>query len=235
MSNTKQDTKNCFQLKADFFPITVFKLASYDLMNITEGLKKIIDSAPKYFQYAPIIIDINELVNENKSFNLNELCDVLRKYKIIPVGVRGWHNKEEVLANNYNLALISQTKTLPGIKPKDETFEKNKFTQTKIISKPVRAGTRVYAKNGDLVILSAINAGGECIADGNIHIYGPLRGRVLAGASGNTEARIFCRKIDAELISIAGHYLINEAIKSNKMDSLIQIYLKDNALKIEAI
>lgn len=79
-------------------------------------------------------------------------------------------------------------------------------TQTMIIDTPVRAGQRIYARGADLVITAAVNNGAEVIADGSIHIYAPLRGRALAGASGNTEARIFTLCMEAELVSIAGMY-----------------------------
>ncbi len=77
---------------------------------------------------------------------------------------------------------------------------------TMIIDTPVRAGQRIYARGADLVIMAAVNNGAEIIADGSIHVYAPLRGRALAGASGNTGARIFAASLEAELVSIAGVY-----------------------------
>jgi len=77
---------------------------------------------------------------------------------------------------------------------------------TMIIDTPVRAGQRIYARGADLVIMAAVNNGAEIIADGSIHVYAPLRGRALAGASGNTSARIFAASLEAELVSIAGVY-----------------------------
>ncbi|WP_293776405.1 septum site-determining protein MinC [uncultured Oxalicibacterium sp.] len=77
---------------------------------------------------------------------------------------------------------------------------------TMIVDTPVRAGQRIYARGADLVITAAVNNGAEVIADGSIHVYAPLRGRALAGASGNTEARIFTLSMEAELVSIAGMY-----------------------------
>lgn len=79
-------------------------------------------------------------------------------------------------------------------------------TPTLVIDRPLRSGQQAYARGGDLVILAAVNAGAEVIADGSIHIYAPLRGRALAGASGSTEARIFTTRFEAELVSIAGVY-----------------------------
>lgn len=77
---------------------------------------------------------------------------------------------------------------------------------TRIIDRPLRSGQQIYARGGDLVMLAAVNAGAEVIADGSIHVYAPLRGRALAGASGDTDARIFTTRLEAELVSIAGLY-----------------------------
>ncbi len=84
--------------------------------------------------------------------------------------------------------------------------------------------------------MSTVNPGGEVVADGNIHVYGALKGRALAGARGDTEARIFCEKLDAELISVAGHYLVKENIELPKFKNpMIQVYLDQQTLKIEGI
>lgn len=85
------------------------------------------------------------------------------------------------------------------------------FVPTMIIDRPLRSGQQAYARGGDLVVLAAVNAGAEVIADGSIHIYAPLRGRALAGASGETGARIFTTRFEAELVSIAGVYRTFEA------------------------
>ena len=79
-----------------------------------------------------------------------------------------------------------------------------------VIDRPVRTGQRIYAKDGDLVLLAAVNAGAEVLADGDIHVYAPLRGRALAGACGNRGARIFAQAMEAELVSIAGLFQVFE-------------------------
>jgi septum site-determining protein MinC len=85
------------------------------------------------------------------------------------------------------------------------------IASTLFVDRPLRSGQQVYARGGDLVVLAAVNAGAEVIADGNIYIYAPLHGRALAGASGATQARIFCTRFDAELVSVAGLYRTFEA------------------------
>lgn len=94
-----------------------------------------------------------------------------------------------------------------------------------LINHPVRSGQRVYSR-GDLTIVGSVSAGAEVIADGNIHIYGSLRGRAMAGAQGNEDARIFCHKLEAELVSIAGNYKPNEEIDEAYRNKNVQISLE---------
>jgi len=105
-----------------------------------------------------------------------------------------------------------------------------------IIDRPVRAGQQIYARGGDLVVLAMVSAGAEVIADGNIHIYAPLRGRALAGARGNTAARIFVRSMEAELVSIAGVYrTIEQALPDSIKGKPTQIYLENERLVMTAL
>lgn len=100
---------------------------------------------------------------------------------------------------------------------------------------PVRSGQQLYADHRDLTVLSTVGAGAEVIADGSIHIYGPLRGRALAGAQGNTDARIFCREFHAELVAIAGHYKVIEEVPKELRGKAVQIWLDQEELKIAAL
>ncbi|EIC20205.1 septum site-determining protein MinC [Thiorhodovibrio frisius] len=102
-----------------------------------------------------------------------------------------------------------------------------------LINRPVRSGQKVYAAGGDLTVTAAVNSGAELMADGNIHIYGPLRGRVFAGIKGDTRARIFCQDLQAELVAVAGHYRVSENIPANLKNARVQIYLDQDTLRIE--
>jgi septum site-determining protein MinC len=104
-----------------------------------------------------------------------------------------------------------------------------------IQSAPVRSGQQIYAENRDLTVLTTVGAGAEVIADGSVHIYGPLRGRALAGAQGNEQARIFCREFHAELVAIAGHYKVMEEIPKELRGKAVQVWLEDQQLKIAAL
>ena len=104
--------------------------------------------------------------------------------------------------------------------------------KARLISQPVRSGTQIYARGTDLVVTAAVSAGAEIVADGNIHVYGPLRGRALAGAAGDTEARIFCRRFEAELVAIAGRYLVSEQMPPQQRGLAVEIALVDDRLTI---
>lgn len=106
--------------------------------------------------------------------------------------------------------------------------------ETRIISEPVRSGQQIYAEDADLVVLSQVSPGAEVIADGCVHVYGPLRGRAIAGARGDTGARVFARRFEAELVAVAGIYTVAEQIKDRRGETA-QVLLRDGKLVIEAL
>jgi len=105
----------------------------------------------------------------------------------------------------------------------------------KIVAEPVRAGQQVYAKDADLIVLAQVQPGAELMADGNIHIYSSLRGRAHAGVGGNIAARIFCRSMEAQLISIAGIYLVNEEIEQQFLGQPVQIGCQNETIVMEKL
>jgi septum site-determining protein MinC len=109
------------------------------------------------------------------------------------------------------------------------------YAETLVIKQPIRSGQKVYAKGGDLLVLSSVSTGAEILADGHIHVYGTLRGRAIAGAQGNEEARIFCNDLQADLIAIAGFYTISDDIPEEKQKKAVQIYLRKEQLLIEPL
>jgi septum site-determining protein MinC len=212
-----------FQLKADFLPITVLQIKDCNAHALQLQLETITSTAPHYFANAPVLVDFSH-VKDQEQHHVESVCAVLKAHQMQPIAVRG---------TNYTL-------TIPVIADRrDQKIIDNtdkKVAETVIVDKPVRAGTQIYAKDADLIVLAPVNAGAEIIADGNIHAYGPLRGRVLAGASGNTEVRIFCHTLEAELIAIAGVYLVAEQITTPKnTTSMLQIQLKQDGLHIASI
>ena len=246
MSNSLLTEEETLAFKADFFPMTVIKLSTGDINAIKKQLSATIVSAPNYFKQAPVVIDISGIGADKSTIDLKTICALLREQQMIPVGVRGLEKAEQNIAISQGLALINAPKALekkvePSLttgtktKPRPEAPQKIGL-KTRLITTPIRSGSQIYAKDGDLIVMAAVNTGAECFADGNIHIYGPLRGKALAGANGNTQARIFCESLEADLISISGRYLTSDQIKIPKTKKpMIQIYLKNDKLHIEGI
>lgn len=108
-------------------------------------------------------------------------------------------------------------------------------TPTRVVTQPVRSGQQIYARGGDLIVMGAVSAGAEVLADGHIHVYGTMRGRVLAGVRGLATAHIYCRRLDAELISIGGHYRIAEDILDSERGENRLITLAGETIRISEI
>ncbi len=119
--------------------------------------------------------------------------------------------------------------------PAPTTAQEASRRSTRVITEPVRSGQQIYAEDADLVVLSAVSPGAEVIADGCVHVYGPLRGRALAGARGDDKARVFARRFEAELVAIAGVYAVADQIKNAKNGEATQAYLQHGKLVIEPL
>ena len=104
-----------------------------------------------------------------------------------------------------------------------------------VITKPVRSGQVVYAQNNDLVVLAPVNPGAQVIADGHVHVYAPLRGRARRRRAGLLGARIFCQRLEAELVAISGAYLIADDIPAERRGRAAQIYLENGECRIAAL
>jgi len=250
---------NTFELKGSLFTLTVLKLKSVDLSTIKQELASTLATAPKFFENAPVVIDLQLLAQINPECNFTALATILRENHLIPIGVRNGSEQHHQSAIASGLALLPNIKIQETTSFAEESTEKTDIkakkeveqtpvtteiqeiltssSPTKIITQPVRSGKQIYVKGGDLLILSSVSHGAEVLADGNIHVYGALRGRALAGVRGDKNARIFCQDLDPELVSIAGHYKISDEIQNPSQGSkgLIHIYLEDDELKIETI
>lgn len=250
-----QDT--AFQLRGSLFTLSVLQLQQTELDKVARDLKTIVRQAPKFFECAPIVVDLALVHSTEPAVNFPELVTVLRDQGLIPVGVRGGTTAQHNTAKQHGLAILSSAKTEeptlatrqkandvsePVAKVKTQKASEKaqapapeKTRKNLVINRPVRSGQQVYAPDGDLVIVGSVSQGAELLADGNIHVYGPLRGRALAGINGNTTARIFCQSMDAELISIAGRYIVNDAIKKQSPNEPQQIFLQEGKLMIETL
>lgn len=225
--------KDAFQLKADFLPVTVLKLSAINQAVLKKNMTAITAKAPQYFADAPIVIDCSDLTQAPGNNDIDQVCTILKDFKMQPIALRSTHHHEHALPVIKPRANKNQVPAHQADMPEKPSTKQSK---TITITRPVRAGTQVYAKDADLIVLSSVNAGGEVIADGNIHVYGPLRGRALAGATGDETVSIFSQSLEAELIAIAGHYLVNEKISAPvKKYSMTQVFFDGQQLQINTI
>lgn len=241
MTNTSDIATPVFQLKGSLFTLTTLHVFAPDLELLDQQLANMVKQAPKFFQKAPVIIDLQKLRVNEPVLNLVELVARLRRHGLIPVGIRHAAIDQQKAAVDVGLALFPDAKTesatppLTTARPAATTQAPAAAKASRVITEPVRSGQQIYAKECDLIVLATVSHGAELLADGHIHVYGALRGRALAGVSGNTDARIFCKSLEAELVAIAGHYWVNEDIKAPTVGHAVQIYLKDEKLSVAEI
>ncbi|TDU24224.1 septum site-determining protein MinC [Panacagrimonas perspica] len=105
----------------------------------------------------------------------------------------------------------------------------------RVVTEPIRSGQQIYAEASDLIVMTTVSPGAEVIADGCVHVYGPLRGRAIAGARGDVHARVFCRRMEAELMAVAGIYAVADQMKGALRGVAVQAYLKHGVLTIDKL
>jgi septum site-determining protein MinC len=248
------------EIKAASFSLPVIRLLRVEMDDVAEQIKSKVEQAPDFFLHAPVVIDLGGLDDPDDEINFPRLVGLLRGFGMLPVGLRGGSATQQEAARAMELVLMSDGARRRVRETRNENESMNEETASSdpdsrgadasehndttdagigveigstLISRPVRSGQKVYAAGGDLTVMAAVNSGAELMADGNIHIYGPMRGRVFAGIKGNTSARIFCQDLQAELVAVAGHYRVSENIPPNLKNARVQIYLDHETLRIE--
>ncbi|CAL4321492.1 Septum site-determining protein MinC [Buchnera aphidicola (Pterocallis alni)] len=223
---------NIIEFKGNIFTLSVLYIKS-DIVDLVKiSILKKINQFPFFLKKTPIILNISFLTNRVDWKKMEQaICEtglqiigiigninnVLKKIIIqskIPILSKGLHhsNNKNIL-EKYNILL-------------------NKKNTSKIINTPVRAGQTIYVHHSDLIITNNVNAGAELIAGGNIHIYGTMRGRALAGAHGDQTRQIFCTRLFAELLSISGEYLLMDHIPHNMLGKSVGAILNNNIISV---
>lgn len=224
-----------FKLKGRLYTFTVLQVLNADSLLFADQLDEVITKAPRLFDKTPIVLDFTAL--HETEINLQALCQGMRERNLLPVAIQGANPLLETLAQCQGLAVLhassNHDKPLFEEKAEEPVLASLELVKTKLQTTPVRSGQQVVSKGGDLVITASVSHGAELLADGNIHIYGALRGRALAGISGDKQARIFCQSLEAELVSIAGFYRLSDAIETHA--GPCQIYLQDDHIQIEPL
>ena len=243
------------EFKGSSFTLSVLHLKTSTLSDFRDDLKKKVAQAPDFFYLVPIVVDIERV---DSSIDYLAVKLLVEELKFTFVGFTGNVSKEHrklirelgfSFVNSANISAnasvsrsVSSTEKVEGstgtAKPDEaivETVEQphissqvSLFTD-KIHRGQIRSGQQIYAKDQNLVIIGSVSAGAEVIADGNIHVYGSLRGRAIAGAKGHHQAQIYCQNLEAELVSINGNYWLSESMEQH-WSSPAYIHLSDTEL-----
>jgi septum site-determining protein MinC len=240
--DTPESVRTALEFKNATLNVPSLLLHSDNLKHIEQQLLEKISQAPDFFKHSPILIDLHNINQNEQTVDIAALIQLLRDNLFLPVGIRGGSEAQNQQALILGIPYHSSRQTTTPLSDKKteklKTAEPVKSPEDPLenifINTPVRSGQRIYAR-GDLIIAATVSAGAEIMAEGNIHVYGTLRGRALAGVQGNNNSRIFCSNLQAELISIAGNYKISDEIDSSSFQQPVQIYLQDRALIIETI
>ncbi len=254
---SKNQTRKPLEIKISTVVAVAALLADTDPAKLSSALSQITGGTPDYFEDEFTLLDFSALspIPEPGTINWSALISTFKEHRLHPVAVRNAPPslEEEIRSHGLSIDVVDQSKQfeltpppspeVPAapipepVAPTAPTAPATTITaNTMVIDTPVRAGQRVYARGADLVIMAVVNPGAEVIADGSIHVYAPLRGRALAGASGNSDARIFSLSMEAELVSIAGVYrTFDEGWSTTLAGKPAQIRLNNDSLDITAI
>jgi septum site-determining protein MinC len=240
--NLLQDQDPVFQLKGSMLAITVLELARNNLDSLDRQLAAKVAQAPNFFSNTPLVLALDKLPAGEGAVDLPGLMRVCRQHGLRTLAIRANRIEDIAAAIAIDLPVLppsgARERSLEPaeselVKKKPEKPPEPTLKPTKIITSPVRGGQQIYAQGCDLVVIASVSPGAELLADGNIHVYGPMRGRALAGIKGDTKARIFCQQLGAELVSIAGHYKVSEDLRRDPLwGAGVQVSLSGDVLNI---
>lgn len=215
------------------------------------ALAEQVATSPGFYRGAPVLLNITAATQMAAPEDFAALKLMTEELGMVPVGVQGGSADQRGAAlaaglpafpTGASAGLRTERARQGGEAPAPEPAPAAPVAappaavegggRARLVAQNVRSGAQVYAKGTDLIVLGAVAAGAEVIADGHVHIYGPLRGRAIAGASGDTEARIFCRSLDAELIAVAGRYMVHDDIPGSVRGKPVGVMLEDERLAI---
>lgn len=241
-----------FDLKSTTLSGLALVLRSDDLTRLGMEMSERFGSAPGAFHHDPVVIDLSGLPPDAAMLDFAGLLDLLTGHRLRAAGARGGGAAAMEAALAAGLCDLNEGDLPREERPRDARRDPGAAgssavnaapepasvgaAPTLIVDKPLRSGQQVYAKGGDLVVLATVNVGAEVIADGSIHVYGPLRGKAVAGAKGNAAARIFSICMEPQLLAIAGTYRTTETpLPPQVLGKAAQIRLDGERLVFEPL
>lgn len=240
-----------FQLKGSAVTVVVMSLYAFSAERLRHQLKEKIEQAPHFFANSPVVLDLEHLTSPELIQDLPKLLQICRELGLQPLGFSGVPDVLLAVVEKTGLAILPtlNERALKIPKKNDaipverviervvETVVEERLVQrvSKIVTRPVRSGQQIYAEGADLIVLAQVSEGAEVLADGNIHVYGTLRGRALAGVKGDESAHIFCQSLEAELVSIAGNFILQDALPQELRKKPAQIALDGTKVLVTAL
>ncbi|MGH8797877.1 MAG: septum site-determining protein MinC [Caldimonas sp.] len=248
-----------FELKNAALTLLALVLRTTDLELLAHAFEERFGPTPALFDHDPIVLDLSQVAAHDEAdagIDFEALTALLRARRMLAVGVEGGSPAQMAAALAAGLGETSTLGVVPRIDPIDakaaaamspealdaadskaraDVAPASRYP-TLVIDRPLRSGQQVYARGADLVVLAAVNFGAEVIADGHIHVYAPLRGRAIAGARGDSAARIFSTCMEPQLVAIAGTYrTLEEALPAGVLGKPAQVWLDGDALVVVAL
>lgn len=250
--SARMETTDACDLRFGQVGMACVRVRRVDAAALCDELERRVRAAPQMFSRAAVVLDLSHLLDLPDDGTVDALLEAVRTAGMLPVGLAYGTSETEALAKRMGLPLIAKFRaayepaTTAAHEPAPATEPTPAPQREAILSAPapgtvlgaqqhsgsVRSGQQVYARDRDLIVTGAIANGAEVIADGNIHVYGGLRGRAMAGAQGDEKARIFVSDFRAELVAIAGQYRVFEQIPEDLEGQSVQCWLEGDKLLI---
>jgi septum site-determining protein MinC len=223
-------------LEIRFGPVDIaqVRIRSTDPGSIVDELTGRVATAPRFFERTAVCLDLSELGRDPDAAELRGVLEAVRRAGMLPVGLVNGTAATDALARQLDMPLLAQfraTNRTPPVVQAAPAPEPEPAPGPLIHTQAVRSGQRLYARRRDLIVMAPVGAGAELMADGCAHVYNTLRGRVMAGARGDTGARVFCQEFYAELVSIAGVFRVFETIPPELAGKPVQAWLDGDALR----
>lgn len=214
-----------FTVRARMLPVQRLRIDSLDGDEFTRRLADTLNQAPALFARAPVALDLSAVIETLDATTLESMLAQARAKGLVVFALAGPKAATLPWCDRYQLAWQNEHD-----KPAKERSTATALN-TQVITQPVRSGQQIYARDAHLLVMSQVSAGAEIIADGNIHVFGTLRGRALAGVQGLTSAEIVCQQMDADLVAIAGVYRVRDDLP--EAAGAARIYLRDDELRVD--
>lgn len=243
------------EIKGEMLMVNILHLHHTNLRNIEHALQLKIAEAADFFMGTSLLVDCQALGSACRQLDFQQLYVLVQNAGLIPIGIRNVPDDCRSVANKAGWAFFRTTQRQAGTtatavanhvtnkkSKKPSHYGQNSTAPSggqeacvKVVDRPLRSGQQVFAPHSDVVVLHQTGAGSEILAGGSVHVYGALRGRVLAGVNGDTTARIFCQSLEAELLSIAGCYQLLDDADTKLKGQPAMIRLRDNKLVVESM